>query len=214
MTEELIQGSAEWKLARAGSLGGSSLHEAVARTKSGWGASRANLMSRLLVERLTGAPQDTYTNAAMQWGSETEPQARSAYQFEAGVLVKQVGLIKHPTIAGTHSSPDGLIADRGVLEVKCPATTTHLDRLLGDPIPSKYVIQMQWAMACSGRDWCDYVSFDPRVPENMRIHMERVHRDDKHIAELEGQVRQFLDELRIKLVELTARYGAPVREAA
>jgi putative phage-type endonuclease len=214
MTEELIQGSPEWRAARCGSLGASSVHEALARTKSGWGASRANVLARLLTERLTGIPQDAYTNAAMQHGIDTEPEARAAYQFEVGVLVKQVGLIKHPAIAGTHASPDGLVGDDGLLEVKCPNTATHLDRLLGEPIPAKYFTQMQWQMACTGRKWCDYVSFDPRLPENMRLHIERVRRHDVHIAELEAQVREFLAELDAKLAALTSRYGVPAQQEA
>lgn len=212
--EELRQGTPEWHAARCGSLGASSVHEALAKTKTGWGASRANVMSRLIVERLTGIPQDTYTNAAMQHGVDTEPEARAAYQFEAGVLVKQVGLIKHPGIGGTHASPDGLIGGDGLLEIKCPSTTTHLDCLLGEAIPSKYLTQMQWQLCCTGRAWCDYVSFDPRVPENMRLHIQRVKRDDRLIAELETQVREFLLELSKKLAALTARYGAPIKEAA
>ena len=214
MSEELEQGTDAWRQARCGSLGASSVADALARIKSGWGASRANVMARLVVERLTGIPQDTYTNAAMQHGVDTEPEARAAYQFEVGVLVKQVGLIKHQTIAGTHASPDGLIGDDGLLEVKCPSTATHLERLLGDPIPAKYFTQMQWQMACTGRQWCDYVSFDPRVPENMRLHIERVRRHNAHIAETETQVREFLSELEAKLAALTSRYGVPAQKEA
>lgn len=214
MTEELEQGTEAWRLARCGSLGASSVHEAIARTKTGWGASRANVLARLISERLTGVPQDTYTNAAMQHGIDTEPEARAAYQFEKGVLVRKVGLYRHPTINGTHASPDGFVGDDGLLEVKCPNTATHLETLLGEAIPSKYVIQCQWQMACTGRAWCDWVSFDNRLPENMRLHIQRLKRDDKHIAELEAQVREFQLELTRKLAELTARYGAPVKEAA
>ena len=214
MTEELQQGSPEWHAARCGSLGASSVHEALARTKSGWGASRANVLARLVAERLTGLSQDTYTNDAMRHGIATEPEARAAYQFERGVLVQKVGLRVHPAITGTHASPDGFIGNEGLLEIKCPNTATHLDTLLGDPIPSKYVIQCQWQMACTGRAWCDWVSFDNRLPDNMRLHIQRLKRDDKNIAELEAAVRAFLDELRMKLVELTGRYGAPVKEAA
>ena len=215
MTEELEQGSDAWKAARCGSLGASSLHEAIARTKTGWGASRANLLSRLIVERLTGIPQDTYQNAAMLHGIETEPEARAAYQFERGVLVGKVGLLKHPSIAGTHASPDGTVGGDGLVEFKCPQTATHLETLLGDPIPSKYIVQCQWQMACCpGRVWCDWASYDNRLPENMRLYVERIKRDDRHIAELEAHVREFLSELDAKLQALVARYGAPAQEAA
>jgi putative phage-type endonuclease len=214
MSEELEQGTPEWKQARCGSLGASSIADALAKTKSGWGASRAQVMARLAIERLTGVPQDTYQNAAMLHGIETEPEARAAYQFEAGVLVKQVGLVKHPAITGTHASPDGLIADVGLLEIKCPTGGTHFETLQGAPIPQKYHHQVAWQLACTGRQWCDFVSYCPTFPENMRLHTTRIKRDDKLIAELEAQVREFLLELAKKLADLTARYGAPVREAA
>lgn len=214
MSEDLQQGTPEWRQARCGSLGASSLHEAVAKTRTGWGASRANLMTRLLIERITGAPQDGYINAAMQHGIDTEPEARAAYQFERGVLVRQVGLVKHPSIAGSHASPDGMIGEHGVLEIKCTQPTAHLDRLLGEPIPDKYVVQAQWQLACTGRRWVDFTYYSPAFPENMRLHIERIERNDRRIADLEGLVKEFLYELHLKHVELTGRYGAPVKEAA
>jgi putative phage-type endonuclease len=161
---ELIQGSEEWKLARCGSLGASRLADAVARTKTGYGASRANLMAELLVERLTGIPTDGFVSPAMQWGTDKEPDARAAYEFRSDVEVAQVGIVPHPTIAGTHASPDGLVDTYGLIEIKCPNTASHVETLLGDEIAGKYVTQMQWQMACTGRDWCDFVSFDPRLP--------------------------------------------------
>jgi putative phage-type endonuclease len=214
VTEALEQGTEAWRQARCGSLGASSVHDALARTKTGWGAGRANALARLVAERLTGVPQDSYTNAAMLHGVETEPEARAAYQFEAGVLVKQVGLIRHPTIVGTHASPDGMVGDDGLVELKCPNTATHLETLLGAPVPPKYITQCQWQMACTGRSWCDWGSYDNRLPESMQLHIRRVQRDDRHIAELEAQVREFLAELDAKLAALTSRYGTPVREAA
>lgn len=214
MTEALEQGTSAWKQARCGSLGASSVHEALARTKTGWGASRANVLARLVAERLTGVPQDGFTNAAMLHGVATEPEARAAYQFEAGVLVKQVGLIRHPAIIGTHASPDGLVGDDGLVEFKCPNTATHLETLLGDPVPAKYITQCQWQMACTGRTWCDWASYDNRLPENMQLFTRRIQRDDRHIAELEAQVREFLSELDAKLAALTSRYGTPAKEAA
>ena len=202
----VIQGTDEWKLARCGSLGASRMADAVARTKTGYGASRANLMAELLVERLTGVPSEGYTNAAMQWGTEKEPEARAAYEFKADVDVSEIGIVKHPTIPGTHASPDGLVGDDGMVEIKCPNTATHVETLLGDEIAGKYVTQMQWQMACTGRKWCDFVSFDPRLPESMALFVKRVHRDDKRIAELETEARAFLAELDGKVSELLRRY--------
>ncbi len=203
---ELEQGTEAWRLARCGSLGASQVSDAIARTKSGWGASRANVMALLVAERLTGAPIETYSNATMQRGNDVEPEARAAYQFEAGVLVRRVGLVKHPTIAASHASPDGLIGGDGLVEIKCPNISTHIDTLLGQSAPAKYVTQMQWQMACTGRRWCDFCSYDPRMPEHMRIFIKRVERDDKAIAELEKQVVEFLAELDAKLASLTALY--------
>src|SRR3990167_5878695 len=97
-TITLVQGSDEWVRARIGSLGASRLHEAITRTKSGWGASRANLMAGLIVERLTGNPVEQYTNAAMEWGLSTEPQAKTAYSFCYDAEIIEVGLVRHPTI--------------------------------------------------------------------------------------------------------------------
>jgi predicted phage-related endonuclease len=136
--EELIQGSQEWLNARAGSLGASRVADVIAKTKSGWGASRANLMAELIVERLTGAPvTDKFVNAAMIWGTEVEPQARAAYEFYKDVSVKQVGLVRHPTIGGTHASPDGLVGDDGLIEIKAPQTSNHIETLIGESCPSK-----------------------------------------------------------------------------
>lgn len=180
--------------------------DAVARTKSGYGASRSNLMAELLVERLTGVPTEGYVNAAMQWGTEKEPEARAAYEFRADVDVAQVGIVPHPAITGTHASPDGLVGTDGLIEIKCPNTASHVETLLGDEIAGKYITQMQWQMACTGRAWCDFVSFDPRLPESMSLFVKRVSRDEKHIAELESEARKFLSELDGKVSELRARY--------
>ena len=161
---EIVQRSPEWFAARLGSLGASEVYEAIARTKTGWGASRANVMARKIVERLTGMPQDTYVNAAMQDGIDTEPEARVAYEFLRNVEVVEIGLIRHPSIRDTHASPDGLIGEDGLLEIKCPQSAKHIETLLGQAIDGRYVTQMQWQMACSGRQWCDFVSYDPRHP--------------------------------------------------
>jgi putative phage-type endonuclease len=204
--ETLVQGTDAWRLARCGSLGASRVSDAIARIKSGWGASRANLMAELVVERLTGIPSEGYQNAAMIWGTQTEPEARTAYEFRTDNTVVQVGLIRHPTIEGTHASPDGLIGDNGMLELKCPQSSTHLSYLLGESIPEKYITQCQWQMCCSGRKWVDLCSYDPRYPEAMRLFIKRIHRDRGRIAELETMVAEFLDELSLKVHTLNALY--------
>lgn len=202
----MIQGSEEWKLARCGSLGASRIADATAKIKSGYGASRANLMAELLTERLTGVPTEGFTNAAMQWGIDHEDEARTAYEFRADVTVVPVGLIRHMNIKGTHASPDGLVGDNGLVEIKCPQTATHLETLLGAPPADKYIKQMQWQMACAECAWCDFVSFDPRLPEEMRLHIARVKRDDKLIDDLSNEVISFLAELDTKERNLRVRY--------
>jgi len=207
MSEEMIQGSDEWKAIRLGKVTASRVSEVVAKTKTGYGASRANYAAQLIAERLTGVPAESYINAAMQHGTDTEPEARSAYEFYQGVTVEQVAFVPHPAIAEAGCSPDGLVGGDGQVEIKCPQTATHLETLLGQNIPSKYITQVQFQMACTGRKWCDWVSYDPRMPESMRLFVVRVARDDKHIAELETEVTMFLLEMSAKLAQLDILYG-------
>lgn len=203
------QRTPEWFAARLGKVTASRVADVVARTRSGWGASRANYMAQLIAERLTGQQQDSYTNAAMQWGTETEPQARDAYSFLTDLDVVEVGFMDHPQIGMAGASPDGMIGKDGLVEIKCPNTATHIDFLLNGVIADKYHKQMQWQMACAGRRWCDFVSFDPRLPGDLQIRVERVDRDDDVIAGLEKDVAEFLAELETKLEALNA-----LREAA
>jgi putative phage-type endonuclease len=206
MSEELIQGSVEWLAARCGKVTASRIADVCAKTKTGWGASRVNYMAELLTERLTGNPAPSFTNDAMRWGTEQEPQARAEYAFRYNVDVAEVGFIHHPKIAMSGASPDGLVGEIGLVEFKCPNTATHVETLLGEPIADKYIKQMQWQMACCDRSWCDWVSFDPRLPEHMQLFVQRVPRDDRLIAEIEQYVTAFLEELDAKLNALRARY--------
>ena len=212
MTEEIIQGSDAWKALRLGKVTASRVADVIAKTKSGYAASRANYMAQLIAERLTGTVAESYTNAAMQHGTETEPEARCAYEFYQGVTVEQIAFVPHPKIDQAGCSPDGLIGADGLVEIKAPQTATHLETLLGQAVPAKYETQMQFQMACTGRQWCDFVSYDPRMPENMRLFIKRVHRDEKRIKELEAEIASFLLELAVKLSELNSVYGE--KEAA
>lgn len=209
----MIQGSDEWKAARLGKVTASRIADVVAKTRSGWGASRANYMAELVAERLTGKPADSYINGAMQWGIDHEAEARMAYEWARDVDVVQVGLIEHPRIPMSAASPDGLVGDEGLVEIKCPNTATHIDTLLTAKIPEKYVLQMQWQMACTGRKWCDFCSYDPRMPESMRLFIMRVDRDEKLIGTLEQDVELFLRELNQKVAALREAYE-PEQEAA
>jgi len=191
------------------SHGASRVHEAIARTRNGWAASRASVLSDIVAERLTGVPAEIYVTEAMRRGQALEPDARAAYAFQRDVDVKLVGLVRHPRIAGTHASPDGLVADCGLVEIKCPNTVAHISMLLAGSLSDRYVTQAVWQMACTGPSWCDLVSYDDRLPEPLRHHVTRIERDDARIAELEEQVAEFLAEVDATLQRLQIVAGDP-----
>lgn len=200
------QATPEWFAARLGKATASRLSDMMATTKSGWGASRANYLAELVAERLTGKKSEGFTNAAIKWGLDTEPHARNAYCFLRDVDVAEVGFVDHPTIAMTGASPDGLVASDGLLEIKCPMTATHIETLLTGRIAEKYLLQMQWQMACTVRNWCDFVSFDPRMPEEMQFFCTRIARDEALIAKLSVEIQRFLREVDAKVNALSAKY--------
>ncbi len=206
------QRTPEWQAARLGKATGSRIADIVARTKSGYSTSRANYAAQLVCERLTGLAPESFVSAAMQWGSDKEPEAQRLYEFEHDIEVVEVGFLDHPSIAMSGASPDGLIGEKGLIEVKCPISATHIDTLLGQAVPGRYLTQMQWQMAVTGRQWCDFVSYDPRLPADLRLFTRRVLRDDAMIAALEGEVIAFLGEVSDTLARL-ARL-APQAEAA
>lgn len=200
------QRSTEWFAARAGRVTASRIADVMAKTKTGWGASRTNYLAQLVAERMTGTCEPGFSNAAMQWGTDKEPEARECYAFEAGVSVMEEGFVPHPTLAWAGASPDGLVGIDGLVEIKCPNSATHIDTLLGAAIDDKYVKQMQFQMACTGRKWCDFVSYDPRLGVDMQLHVRRVERDPVLIGEIEAAVRLFLDEVEAKVSALTTKY--------
>lgn len=206
---EIEQGSADWHAMRLGKVTASRVSDVIAKTKTGWGAGRANYMAQLVAERLTGNVADSFINAAMAWGTETEPQARLAYEFRTDAIVEQVAFIDHPTIAMSGASPDGLVGTDGLVEIKCPNTATHIETLRTGKIAEKYITQMEWQMSCTGRTWCDFVSFDPRMPEHMALYIRRVERDSDSAAYLEKHVTEFLAELDATVAELERLYGLP-----
>ena len=195
------QRSEEWFATRAGKVTASRVADVIAKTKSGYSASRANYMAQLVAERLTGKPAESFSNAAMEWGTEQEPFARAMYEARADVLVDEVGFVLHPSIAFSGASPDGL-SWVGLVEIKCPNTATHIDYLLGKVVPSKYKPQMAWQLACTQRPWCDFVSYDPRLPERHQLFVVRYIPDAGYIQELEAEVSKFLDEVQETLNKL------------
>lgn len=204
------QRSEEWFAARLGKVTGSRVADVMAKTKTGYGASRANYMAELICERLTGTQAERYVTAEMQRGTDTEPLARAAYVFLRDMQVEECGFVPHAIIADFGASPDGLVGTDGLVEIKCPNTATHIEFLLEDGVPGKYVTQMQAQMACTGRQWCDFVSFDPRLPDAMQLYVRRISRDDIYIATMEKEISVFLTELASKVDSLRQKY----REAA
>jgi putative phage-type endonuclease len=196
------QKSDEWFAARLGKVTASRVADVIAKTKTGYSASRENYMAQLVVERLTNTQAESYTNAAMQWGTDQEPFARAAYEVQQNVLVDETGLVDHPTIEMAGASPDGLVGEDGLVEIKCPNTATHIDTLLTQTVPAKYITQMQFQMACTGRQWADFVSFDPRMPQKAQIFIKRVPRDDAFIKEIESEIKKFLAEVSAKVDQL------------
>lgn len=191
----IVQGSPEWFAQRLGKVTASRLRDVIAKIKTGEAAARANYRAELVAERLSGKVADSFTNSSMKWGTECEPLARAAYEAETGQLVMETGMISHPTISMAGASPDGLIDNDGLLEIKCPETKGHIETLMNNAAPSQYIPQMQWQMACTGRQWVDFVSFDPRLPAEYQLFIKRVERDDALIAEYEAAVIQFLAEV-------------------
>lgn len=204
MNAPIIQGSPEWFAMRIGKATGSRIKDIIAKTKTGYSTSRANYAAQLVAERLTGKVEESFANAAMKWGTECEPLARASYEAEMGVMVDEVGMLEHPAIAMTGASPDGLVGSDGMVEIKCPNTATHIATMLSGKADPQYMSQMQWQMVCANRAWCDFVSFDPRMPADMQLFIVRVPRDDVLIAEYEKEVISFLGEVDATVSKLIA----------
>ena len=202
-----LQQTEEWFQARVGRMTASRVGDVLAKTRSGPSASRAAYMGELVAERLTGQPIEKFQSAAMKQGTELEPQARAAYVFLSGSTVEEIGFVPHPRINAAGCSPDGLVGDLGLVEIKCPQTHTHIETLLGAEIAKGYRDQMQFQLACTGRLWCDFVSFCPLMPAGMDTHIRRVERDNVYIAEMEVEIGKFLAELDAKIAALRARFG-------
>jgi putative phage-type endonuclease len=198
------QRTEEWFAARLGKVTASRVADVLAKIKSGESASRKNYKMELVVQRLTNKVGESFINAAMEWGTEQEPFARMAYEAHTGTFVKEDGFVDHPTIEGFGCSPDGIVGE-GLIEIKCPNTANHIETVLENKAPSKYIPQMQCQMACTGAKWCDFVSFDPRLPEDLQLFVVRVERDQEYIDSMEVEVKQFLSEVLDLFNQLKAR---------
>lgn len=192
------QGTEEWHQARLGRATASRFKDVMTKIKYGEAAARKNYKYELVAERLTGQHQETYSNAAMDWGTDNEPVARLRYELTTGNDVEECGFFVHPDIEAG-ASPDGLIGDDGLLEIKCPNTSTHIETLRKRTVPSQYYWQIQGQLWMTDRQWCDFVSFDPRLPENAQFFTVRVPRNDDHITELATEIRDFLDDVELEV---------------
>lgn len=195
------QRTPEWFAKRLGKVTASRIADLMAKTKTGPGASRANYLAQLVTERLTGTPTEGFQSPAMTWGIEQEAAARDAYSARMGVLVDEVDFVDHPTMQAG-ASPDGLVGEDGLIEIKCPNTSTMLEYLEDRTIPQKYRLQIQWQLAVTGRDWCDFVAFDPRLPEHLQLLVIREPRNEGLIGEIMVEVIRFLAEVEHKVAFL------------
>ena len=205
MMEEIIQGSARVEIgAGCGRITASRIADVLAKTKTGESASRANYAAQLVAERLTGTVAETFVSKEMERGITVEPLARTSYEILRGVDVDQVAFIQHPTIERSGASPDGLVGLDGLIECKAPNTSTHIGYAVTRVIPTKYQLQMLWQISVTGREWCDFVSYDDRLPQDMSTLIIRLDRDDKRIAEIEAEVLRLDEEVEETIAKLKA----------
>lgn len=209
----IVQGSPEWFAQRVGKLTASRMADVLATTKSGPSASRKNYLAQLVAERMTGQPAESFSNAAMAWGTEHEPLARAEYEILTDYSVEQVSFVDHPDIEWCGASPDGLVLDGGLVEIKCPNTATHIEYLLAGKPPVKYQPQMLLQLACTGREWCDFVSYDPRMPEEHRLFVARFKPKRDEILSVEQAAIEFLAEVEQTIQKLNNRFNQE-KEAA
>jgi len=195
------QRTPEWFAKRLGLVTASRIADVMAKVKTGTAASRSGYMTQLVTERLTGQPTEGYQSAAMEWGIEQEGAARAAYEARTGVLVDEVDFVRHP-ILEAGASPDGLVGEDGCIEIKCPNTSTMLEYIEDRSVPRKYLLQIQWQLACTGRNWCDFVAYDPRLPEHLQLLVIRVPRDEDVIEQIAAEVGRFVTELRDRVEHL------------
>lgn len=204
------QGTVDWFTARTARVTASRVAAAMSylkrASKNGEkgteSQARKDYKAQLVVETLTGISQENYVSPEMIWGIEQEPFARALYEVEKGVSVEQVGFFVHPEIDRFGASPDGLVEGDGLVEIKCPNSGTHLEYIINDVPPGTYHAQMLANMACAERQWCDFVSYDPRMPKHLQMFVVRFHRDDARIAEMEEEVKKFLTEVDEMIAKL------------
>ena len=191
--ETTTQRDADWFAARAGKATASRFKDIIGRRKDGKGylAARDDYALELAVERLTGKPAKVIDNTAMQWGREQEQSALEMYSARHAVAVEQVGFCRHDRLdAGC--SPDGLVDWDGLIEIKCPYNSLNHVATWMNGMPVEHKAQVQGQLWITNRDWCDFVSFDSRMPAELQLYTERVYRDEVFIGQLAIEVSDFL----------------------
>ena len=202
------QRTEEWFQQRLGKVTASRISDVIAKTKTGVSTSRQNYLVQLVSERLTGKKGDSFVNQAMLDGIERESAARALYMLNRDVSVTEVGFFDHPVINNSGASPDGAVNAEedgkyaGLIEIKCPIETTHTNTLMSKSVPSKYIPQMQWQLACTNASWVDFVSYNPNFPPELQLFIARVDRNQIYISELEVEVEKFLDEVEQTIIKL------------
>lgn len=196
------QGSDRWKQLRCGQITASRAKDVIAMTKKGEAANRRDYRTEILVERLTGVPVEQYVSKEMLWGKQQEPFARSAYEIYAAVFVDQVGFVVHANIPFFGCSPDGLVGDDGMIQIKCGNRTTHLAWMQSGVVPIEHIPQMLAELAVTGRKWIDFVSYHPEFPEHLQLFVRRFARNEKLIAGMESEVVHFHQECESVLQSL------------
>lgn len=220
---DVEQQSPDWLAMRVGAVTASRVADVMAKLvrKNGESAARANYKAELVCERLTGLTYDHFTTAAMQWGIDNEPLAKAAYEIETGLEINPAGLAMHRSIKWLMASPDGLVGEDGLVECKCPTTATHIDYIMQGVVPAEYQPQMLCQMACTERKYCDFVSFDPRLPKKLQLFVRRFERDNARITAMEAEIEKFLSEVdeqiaklkESKLIDLDGTLETKLRES-
>lgn len=199
------QGSQEWFEARLGKVTASKIKDVMSKGRgNAESKTRRSYLIQLLSERLTNEVQESYQNTAMQWGADQEPNARECYEFEHNLTVGQVGFVDHPVIENYGASPDGMVGINGLIEIKCPNTSTHLEWKIAGVVPSEHIKQIQAQLDCTGRQWCDFVSYDPRLPVNIQMFVIRIDRDNDLISEIQEAVKTINSDVVSLIEKLTA----------
>jgi putative phage-type endonuclease len=204
MIVDVQQQTPEWLEMRHGTVTASRVADVMAKLKNGGEAAvRASYKAELLCERLTHLTYEHYVSPSMQWGIDNEPLAKASYEIATGFAISSGGLAMHPKIKWLMASPDGLVHDDGLVECKCPNTSTHLDYILAGVVPPEYHWQMLCQMACAERKWCDFVSYDPRLPESLQLFIRRLEWDGERIAKMEQEVEKFIGEIEDEIILLS-----------